>query len=87
MNDDFPAEWFPMSIMLIFFLGAKSLRPRFWKWFQLLLKFFKIDNIFFQSGLTKFWFPKGNLSGKGSGFIIEADFKETKPALNSFVVF
>ena len=24
MNDDFPAEWFPIIIMLIFFLGAKS---------------------------------------------------------------
>ena len=28
MNDDFPAEWFPMSMMVIFFLGASSFSPR-----------------------------------------------------------
>ena len=28
MKDDFPAEWLPMSMIEIFFLGANSLRPR-----------------------------------------------------------
>ena len=28
MNEDFPAEWFPMSMMLIFFLGAKREKSR-----------------------------------------------------------
>jgi hypothetical protein len=28
MKDDLPAEWFPISMMVIFFLGASSLRPR-----------------------------------------------------------
>ncbi len=27
MNELFPAEWFPMSMMVIFFLGANSFRP------------------------------------------------------------
>ena len=28
MNEDFPAEWFPISMMVIFFLGASSFSPR-----------------------------------------------------------
>ncbi len=28
MKELLPAEWFPISIMLIFFLGARSLSPR-----------------------------------------------------------
>ena len=28
INEDFPAEWFPMSMIVIFFLGASSFKPR-----------------------------------------------------------
>ena len=28
IKDDFPAEWFPMSIMVIFLRGAKSFKSK-----------------------------------------------------------
>ena len=28
IKEDFPAEWFPMSMIVIFFLGASSFKPR-----------------------------------------------------------
>ena len=29
MKDDFPAEWLPMSMMVIFLRGARRVRSRF----------------------------------------------------------
>ena len=57
MNEDFPAEWFPINMIVIFLRGANNLKPRFWAMLTYIRKI--ILKIYFEISfnfLIKSWY-------------------------------